>query len=69
MRNLPVQSVPVQRSRVTRGPQLTSGGVCPSVCLGIGPAQICIGPFVSEGDSGVTQSVCVGPVCVGPFAD
>ena len=62
MQKFPVQSAPVQRSRVTRGPQQTSGGVSQSVCVG----PVCIGPFVSEG---VTQSVCVGPVCIGPFAD
>jgi len=65
MPKLPIQSPPVQRSRLTRGPERSSPvAVSPSVCVqGLG----CIGPFLSEG--GVTQSICVGPVCVGPFAD
>ena len=66
MKNLPIQSAPVQRGRLTRAVESISAvGVSPSVCVGVGPAQICIGPFLNEG---VSQSGCMNPlVCVGPF--
>jgi hypothetical protein len=68
MRSLPIQSAPVQRSRLSRAPDSVSlGGVSPSVCVGAGPFQVCVGPFLNDG--GVSPSVCIGPVCIGPFAD
>lgn len=68
MRNLPIQSAPVQRNLLTRGAEgMSSGGVSPSICGGWGPFRACIGPFLNEG--GVSPSVLMPDgTYVGPFA-
>jgi len=66
MKNLPIQSAPVQRGRLAPAVQSPSAGVSPSVCVGVGPFQACLGPFLNEGGvgpSGVTHN----GVYVAPF--
>jgi hypothetical protein len=67
MSSLPIQSAPVIRSRASRGQAAsTAGDVAPSITVGIGPAQIQIGPFAP--DDAVTPSLIVLGIPIGPFA-
>ena len=60
---LPNQAAPVARDRVARRPH--DSGVTPSVCVTTPIGSVCVGPFLDEG---VSPSLCLGPLCLGPFA-
>jgi hypothetical protein len=65
MSSLPIQSAPVIRSRASRGQAAsTAGDVAPSITVGIGPAQIQIGPFAPDE---VSPSFEPFPIGIPPF--